>query len=132
MKSQLDFGWDGELLNKKDLERKALQMVFDVGPEGLLQSDMWKKLGSTSSEGSRIGIKLEEKGNVNRRKVLHNGRWTYRLFSLRKPITIDSINDCPCIVCEDLEKCFDGGQISPLSCQRLTLWMEPSTTRPDG
>jgi hypothetical protein len=119
------------LPKKNDLERKALQLVFDAGHEGLLQSDMWKELGLTSREGSKMGIKFEKKGVVNRRKVLHNGRWTYRLFSLRKPITIDSIKDCPCIICEELDKCFDGGQVSPINCQPLTLWMESSTTIPD-
>lgn len=117
---------------KNDLERKALSLVFEAGSDGLLQSDMWKGLGVTSREGSRLALKFEEKGAVERRKVLHNGRWTYKLFSQTKLVTLESIKDCPCIVCEGLDKCFDGGQMSPLNCQLLTLWMDPITVEPDA
>ncbi len=116
---------------KNNLERKALSLVFEAGSEGLLQSDMWKGLGVTSREGSRLALKFEEKGAVERRKILHNGRWTYKLFSQKKLVTLESIKDCPCIVCEGLDKCFDGGQISPLNCPQLTLWMESSTAEQD-
>ena len=117
---------------KNDLERKALQLVFDAGPEGLLQSDMWKGLGVTSREGSRLALKFEEKSAIERRKVLNNGRWTYKLFSQIKFVTLESIKGCPCIVCAELDKCFEGGQISPLNCTKLTLWMDPITAEQDA
>ena len=110
---------------KNELEKKALQLVIEAGEEGILQSDMWKGLDVTSREGSRLALKFEEKGLVERRKVLHGGRWTYKLFSQTKMVTIDSIGDCPCITCEGLDKCFPGGQISPIHCQLLTQWMDP-------
>ena len=113
-----------------DLERKALQLIIEVGEEGILQSEMWKTLGVTSREGSRLALKFEEKGAVERKRVLHEGRWTYKLFSLSKPVTIDSIKDCPCIVCEELDKCFSGGQLSPLHCMNLTVWIDPNKDFP--
>ena len=106
-----------------DLEQKALQLIFNARDDGILQSDMWKGLGVTSREGSRLALKFEEKGIIERRKILHNGRWTYKLFSQRKPITLESIGDSPCIVCNDINKCYSGGEISPLSCQLLTEWI---------
>ncbi|MGD2200327.1 MAG: transcriptional regulator [Candidatus Bathyarchaeota archaeon] len=112
---------------KNDLETRALLLVFEAGEEGILQSEMWKKLGVTSREGSRLAIKFEEKGVIKREKVLHDGRWTYKLVSLSKLVTFDSIIDCPCIICDALDKCFNGGQISPLNCQLLTAWMEMKT-----
>jgi hypothetical protein len=118
------------LPRNNELERKALQLILEAGDEGILQSDMWKTLGVTSREGSRLALKFEEKGVVERRKVLHGGRWTYKLFSQTKPVTIDSIKDCPCIVCEELDKCFSGGQLSPLHCQYLTAWIDPNTDYP--
>jgi hypothetical protein len=113
-----------------DLERKALQLIIEVGEEGILQSEMWKTLGVTSREGSRLALKFEEKGAVERKRVLHEGRWTYKLFSLSKPVTIDSIKDCPCIICEELDKCFSGGQLSPLQCLNLTVWIDPNRDFP--
>lgn len=110
---------------KNDLEKTALKLIIDRGDAGILQSEMWKELGVTSREGSRLALKFEEKGVIERRKVLHNGRWTYKLFSLTKMVTITSISDCPCITCEGLDKCFPGGQITPIRCRMLTLWMDP-------
>jgi len=106
-----------------DLEKKALELIFEAGEEGILQSEMWKSLGVTSREGSRLALKFEEKGVVERRKILHEGRWTYKLFSQRKLVTLDSIGDCPCIVCGKLDKCFTGGQISPILCELLNEWL---------
>ena len=117
---------------KNDLDKRALELVIEASEEGILQSDMWKSLGVTSREGSRLALKFEEKGAIERRKVLHNGRWTYKLFSLAKFVTLDSIGDCPCIVCEGLDKCFTGGQISPIHCQLLTEWMGYSVQAQDG
>lgn len=114
-----------------ELERAALQLILEADAEGILQSEMWKTLGVTSREGSRLALKFEEKGVVERRKVLHGRRWTYKLFSQIKPVTIDSIMDCPCIVCKDLEKCFTGGQLSPLHCPLLTAWVDPNVEIPE-
>jgi hypothetical protein len=113
------------LPRKNDLDQDALRLIIEAGEEGILQSEMWKKLNATSREGSRLALKFEEKGVVERRKVLHEGRWTYKLFSQTKMVTIDSISDCPCITCEGLDKCFPGGQVTPIHCRLLTLWMDP-------
>ena len=107
-----------------DLEQRALKLIFDADEEGILQSEMWKKLGVSSREGSRLALKFEEKGIVERRKVLHEGRWTYKLFSKRQPVTIDSIKDCPCLTCDDIDKCFPGGAKSSITCAELTRWIE--------
>ena len=114
-----------------ELERKALSLILEAGEDGILQSDMWKELGVTSREGSRLAIKFEEKGAVERRKILHEGRWTYKLFSQSKAVTIDSIRDCPCMICEEIEKCFTGGEITPITCPYLTAWIDPDLEVPD-
>ncbi|KON31274.1 hypothetical protein AC482_01230 [miscellaneous Crenarchaeota group-15 archaeon DG-45] len=106
-----------------DLEQRALKIIFDA-EGGVLQSEMWKKLGVSSREGSRLALKFEEKGVVERRKILHNGRWTYALHSRRQPVTIDSLKGCPCLKCEEIDKCVPGGMMSPVSCGRLTDWIE--------
>ena len=115
-----------------NLERKALQLIFSVEKEGLLQSDMWKKLGVSSREGSRLALKFEEKGVIERRKVLHEGRWTYKLYSKRKFVTLDSIKDCPCMPCDEIDKCFSSGSKSPINCSQLTEWIDPRISEAAG
>ncbi|MGA9387393.1 MAG: transcriptional regulator [Candidatus Bathyarchaeia archaeon] len=108
---------------RNDLEQKALQFVMNTGHEGVLQSDLWHKLGGSSREGSRISIKLENKGLIRREKELRDGRWTYRLFPKRLPASIDSIADCPCLMCPDNSRCDPSSAISPQNCERLTGWL---------
>jgi hypothetical protein len=108
---------------RNDLEQKALQSVMNTGHEGVLQSDLWHDLGASSREGSRISIKLENKGLIRREKELREGRWTYRLFPKRLPASIDSIVDCPCLMCPDNPRCDPSSAISPQGCERLTGWL---------
>ena len=89
----------------------------------MLQSELWQELRASSREGSRIALKLEIKGLVKREKELYQGRWTYRLFPKRKPASINSIIDCPCLTCPESIRCGGGGAVSPNNCERLTEWL---------
>jgi DNA-binding Lrp family transcriptional regulator len=106
-----------------DLEQKALQIIMNAGNEGLLQSELWRKLGASSREGSRIALKLESKGLIRREKELYEGRWTYRLYPKRLPASINSILDCPCMMCPESQRCGPTGAITPQNCEKLTLWL---------
>lgn len=121
---------------RNDLEQKALQYIMNTGFAGILQSELWRKLGASSREGSRIAIKLEEKNLIRREKELQNGRWTYRLYPKRLPATIDSIADVPCLMCPDNSRCDPSSSISPQTCEKLTGWLlsisEGGTSSPLG
>ena len=110
---------------KTDLERRALKLIFDAGEEGILQSEFWKSLKVSSREGSRLAKKFYDKDQILREKVLNNGRWTYQLYYKKVPVTLESVKGCPCLVCDDSSKCFRGGSIDPVLCQRLTAWIDP-------
>jgi hypothetical protein len=116
--------WNWSVMPKRnDLEQRALQFVMSTGHDGVLQSDLWHKLGGSSREGSRISIKLENKGLIRREKELRDGRWTYRLFPKRLPASIDSIADCPCLMCPDDPRCDPSSATSPQTCDKLTGWL---------
>ena len=108
---------------RNDLEQKALHFVVNTGYQGVLQSELWRELGASSREGSRVAIKLEEKGLIRREKELEGGRWTYRLFPKRMPASIESIVDCPCLMCQDNARCDPTTAISPKICEKLTVWI---------
>src|SRR4030066_426241 len=108
---------------RNDLEQKALHYVVNTGYQGVLQSDLWRELGASSREGSRVAIKLEEKGLIRREKELQEGRWTYRLFPKRLPAKIDTIIDCPCLMCAENPRCDPSSAPSPQNCERLTDWI---------
>ena len=108
---------------RNDLEQKALHFVVNTGYSGVLQSELWRQLSASSREGSRVAIKLEEKGLIRREKELQEGRWTYRLYPKRLPASIESIVDCPCLLCQDNARCDPTTTISPKSCGKLTEWI---------
>jgi hypothetical protein len=108
---------------RNDLEHKALRCIANTSDQGVLQSDLWHELDASSREGSRIAIKLENRGLIRREKELFEGRWTYRLYPKRKPASMNSIMDCPCLSCSESIRCGSYGGISPNDCARLTHWI---------
>jgi len=108
---------------RDDLEYKALHFIANTLNQGVLQADLWRKLGASSREGSRIALKLENKGLIRREKELCDGRWTYRLFPKRLPASINSVIDCPCLMCSNDPRCGAYGAVSPNECERLTEWV---------
>ena len=112
---------------KKENEKRAFQLILESGEYGILQSEMRKILGANSTEGSRIALKFFDIEIIKRQKELHESRWTYRLISLKKTVTVDSIFDCPCMACNEINKCTPGLLVSPLSCKKLTYWIDLNT-----
>lgn len=108
---------------RNELEHKALHVIVNNGNDGVLQSELWRKLDATSREGSRIALKLETKGLILREKELFEGRWTYRLYPKRKPASLNSIIDSPCLMCPNDARCGAWSPISPNVCQRMTEWI---------
>lgn len=117
---------------RNDLEQRALQFIMNTGFQGVLQSDLWHELDASSREGSRIALKLETKGLIRREKELREGRWTYRLYPKRLPASIDSIADCPCLMCLDNSRCDPSSTISPQNCEKLTEWLHSISSSPPG
>jgi len=106
-----------------DLTSRVYKLVVERGREGVLQSEIWKELGLTSRDGSRLAIRLERRGLIGRVKVLEEGRWTYKLTPLRFPTDMTSIEKAPCIVCQYEPKCSVDGEVSPYVCPWLGPWV---------
>lgn len=105
-----------------DLTSRVYKLVVERGKDGVLQSEIWKELGLTSRDGSRLAIRLERRGLIGRVKVLEEGRWTYKLTPLRFPTDMASIEKAPCIVCQYESKCSIDGEISPYICPWIGPW----------
>ena len=106
-----------------DLTSRVYKLVVERGKDGVLQSEIWKELGLTSRDGSRLAIRLERRGLIGRVKVLEDGRWTYKLTPLRFPTDMVSIERAPCIVCPYESKCNIDGEISPYNCPWIGPWV---------
>lgn len=111
------------LPKRDDLEKRALKLILEKGTNGVLQRDLWRELRATSREGSRISLRLEAKNLIKRGRELSNGRWTYRIYINKRPIEIDSILEVPCIICDSIQNCEMGGEISASTCDTLTQWL---------
>jgi predicted DNA-binding transcriptional regulator len=106
-----------------DLTSRVYKLVVERGRDGVLQSEIWKELGLTSRDGSRLAIRLERRGLIGRVKVLEEGRWTYKLTPLRFPTDMTSIEKAPCIICQYESKCSIDGEVSPYVCPWIGPWV---------
>ena len=60
-------------IEKVDMERltnKICDILAEKESDGMLQSELWKKLKLSSRDGSRLSLKLERMGTINREKLL--------------------------------------------------------------
>jgi len=108
---------------RRNLEKLALKIINESGDGGILQSDLWKRIGVTSREGSRIAIRLEKKKLIRREKEYHSKRWTYRLYPVKKNHPFFPVVESPCIICANNSKCSVEGVVSPINCRKIIEWV---------
>ncbi len=112
-----------EGLDMEKLKTTVLGLVAKRGDNGMFQSELWKKLKLSSRDGSRLALKLERQHLVKREKILENGRWTYKLKIAHVPVTTQSIESAPCLICPVESKCTLEGEISPKTCPLIEQWV---------
>lgn len=116
-------GFEIEGLDMEKLTTRVCNIVAESGDEGIFQSDLWKKLKLTSRDGSRLALKLERRGIIKRKKVLENGRWTYKLKISKMPVSTETIEAAPCLICPVEQKCSLEGEVSPRTCPLIEQWV---------
>ena len=120
-------------IEKVDMERltnKVCDILAEKESDGMFQGELWKKLKLTNQVGSRLALKLERMGTITREKLLENNRWTYKLILKKTPISTQSIENAPCLVCPVEQKCSLEGEISPTNCQSIEDWVIAELKKP--
>ena len=110
-------------LDMEKLTSRVCNIVAEHGDNGIFQSDLWKKLKLTSRDGSRLALKLERRNIIKREKVLENGRWTYKLKIVKMPVSTETIEAAPCLICPVEQKCTLDGEVSPRTCPLIEQWV---------
>ncbi len=120
-----------EGIDMEKLKTRVLDIVAKRGDDGIFQSELWKKLKLSSRDGSRLSLKLERQNLIKREKVLESGRWTYKLKIAHVPVSTQSIESAPCLICPVEQKCTLDGEISPRTCPLIEQWVliELSTSK---
>ena len=116
----------GFQLEKTDMDKmcnRVCEIIAGYENDGVLQSNLWKKLKLSSRDGSRLALKLERMGMITREKILEKERWTYKLIIKKIPVSTKSIENAPCLTCEVESKCSLDGEISPRTCQLIEDWV---------
>jgi DNA-binding MarR family transcriptional regulator len=116
-------------MDMEKLTNKVCDIVAKYETDGMLQSELWKKLKLTSRDGSRLALKLERLGIISREKILEKGRWTYKLIIKKTPVSTESIEEAPCLTCPVEQKCSLEGEISPRTCQLIEDWVIIASTK---
>lgn len=111
----------------------------------IYQNELSKELNLDPKIVSKSLIRLEKMKIISREPVLHNGRKTYVIKADKNlvlkileesgedPLTISEslskIMSVPCISCQYIYKCYEGGFHDPVNCQYLTYYLRNITTR---
>lgn len=119
-------------IEKVDMDKLTNRVCLFLAnyDDGILQSELWKKFKLTSRDGSRLALKLERMGIITREKILENKRWTYVLKIKKTPVSTESIENAPCLVCPVEQKCSIDGEISPRTCQWIEDWSIAELSKP--
>ena len=112
-----------EGLDMEKLKTTVLDLVGKRGDDGMFQSELWKKLKLSSRDGSRLALKFERQNVIKREKILKDGRWTYKLKIAHFPVTTQSIESAPCLICPVEQKCTLEGEVSPRTCPLIEQWV---------
>jgi hypothetical protein len=119
-------------IDKVDMEKLTNRVCLFLTnyEDGIIQSELWKKFKLTSRDGSRLALKLERMGIITREKILESKRWTYVLKIKKTPVSTDSIENAPCLVCPVEQKCSLDGEVSPRTCQWIEEWSINELSKP--
>jgi len=119
-------------IDKVDMDKLTNRVCLFLAnyDDGIVQSELWKKFKLTSRDGSRLALKLERMGIITREKILENKRWTYVLKIKKTPVSTDSIENAPCLVCPVEQKCSLDGEVSPRTCQWIEEWTINELSKP--
>lgn len=112
-----------EGLDMEKLKTTVLNLVAKRGDDGIFQSELWKKLKLSSRDGSRLALKFERQNIIKREKILKDGRWTYKLKIAHVPVSTQSIESAPCLICPVEQKCTLEGEVSPRTCPLIEQWV---------
>ena len=116
-------GFQIDKTNMDRLANRVCEIIISYGTDGMLQTELWKKLKLSSRDGSRLALKLERLGMITREKILEKGRWTYKQIIRKAPVTTKSIENPPCLVSPEESKCSLNNEISPKTCQYIEDWV---------
>jgi len=119
-------------IEKVDMEKLTNRVCLFLTnyDNGIIQSELWKKFKLTSRDGSRLALKLERMGIITREKILENKRWTYVLKIKKTPVSTESIENAPCLVCPVEQKCSLEGEVSPKTCSWIEEWTIAELSKP--
>ena len=104
------------------LAAKTFRIIIGNGKDGILQTNLSKKLDLTGRNGSRIATRLEKRSLIVREKILQDGRWTYRLFAAKLPADTQCIEQAPCLTCPVEHMCSVESAYSPNNCNLIEEW----------
>ena len=115
-------------IEKMDMDRITNRVceIATFEDKGMLQTDLLKKLKLSGRDCSRLALRLERRGLISREKILQKGRWTYKLIIEQTPISLESLQNSPCLTCPVEQKCDVTNvhpEPSPLYCQLLEDWV---------
>jgi len=119
---------------KVDMDKiaeKALEIIREAGNKGVVQSELWKKLGIDSKRGSRLVQRFLIENRIVRRSIVVGGRKTFLILPVVRVVeivNIEPLSDIPCFTCKEIDVC-GGHMINPIGCMIFSDWLRMRALR---
>ncbi len=113
---------------KHDIYSQVYNLVVTAGRPGISQRGLLDSTSLKSNQISKIAIKLEKSGLIERERSLEDGRWTF-LLKAANAMNLGPYESNPCMRCQFEDRCEPGGVVTPEQCaldvyeQGLSNWV---------
>lgn len=107
------------------MESGTIEFLKDAGKQGILLADLVAKMEQPEAKVLQIIDSLCKNGQVAKIEEDHDGKSTIRIvWQGNDQEEWDTLEGCPCFVCQDIDQCGAGQPISPWGCEKLNNWIK--------
>jgi len=88
------------------------------------QRTLCREFGLDRTTTAKLVRRLIKKGLIERERVWYRGRLTFKLFKVPDAAQrLKVLADVPCFVCRELDYCGQGGELTPVNCDKMEGWL---------
>ncbi|MFW9830457.1 MAG: hypothetical protein ACFFD8_01575 [Candidatus Thorarchaeota archaeon] len=110
------------------MESNTVALIKEAGQQGILLAELAQQIGKVETSLLKVIDSLTAEGHVKKIEEQQDGKPVIRVVWLdHDEGEWDTLQGCPCFICQDIEQCGTGQPISPLNCDKLNCWIKNRT-----
>ncbi len=107
------------------MESGTIELLKDAGKRGILLAELVQKMEQPEPTVLQIIDLLSKNGQVEKIEENHDGQSTFRIiWQGNDEGEWDTLEGCPCFICQNIDQCGAGQPTSPWVCEKLNSWIK--------